>query len=132
MNGSGKLASELPFLPELLKQQGYDTAAFIAASPVLGSQFGLDRGFDTYDDDPARLSARTRPYGGERRDGEEVVDLALAWLKQRTSQPFFCWIHLYDAHGPYDMTPTLMSTRTGLRRIRTMPELPGKSGNSSA
>ncbi len=102
VNGSGRLAPDIPFLPEILKEHGYQTAAFIAAAPVLGSQFGLDRGFDSYNDDPARLSARTRPYGGSRRDGEEVVDLALAWLKQQTSRPFFCWIHLYDAHGPYD------------------------------
>ena len=102
VNGSGQLSAEIPYLPEILKEHGYDTAAFIAASPVLGSQFGLNRGFDTYDDAAAKPSGRTRPYGGERRDGEEVVDLALTWLKQRTSRPFFCWIHLYDAHGPYD------------------------------
>lgn len=102
VNGSDQLAAEIPFLPEILKEHGYDTAAFIAAAPQLGSQFGLNRGFDTYNDDPAKLSTRTRPYGGARRDGEEVVDLALSWLKQRTDRPFFCWIHLYDAHGPYD------------------------------
>src|SRR5262249_29472187 len=32
-----------------------------------------------------------------------VVDSALKWLQQRTARPFFCWIHLYDAHAPYDM-----------------------------
>ncbi len=102
VNGSGRLSSQIPFLPDILKQHGYDTGAFIAAAPVLGAQFGLDRGFDRYDDDPARLTSRTRAYGGERRDGEEVVNLALEWLKQRNDKPFFCWIHLYDAHGPYD------------------------------
>lgn len=102
VNGVGRLSSEIPFLPEILKQQGYDTAAFIAAAPVLGAQFGLNRGFDNYDDEPAGSSFRTRPFGGERRDGEEVVNLALDWLQQRTDNPFFCWIHLYDAHGPYD------------------------------
>lgn len=103
VNGVGRLSSQVPFLPEILKEHGYETGAFIAAAPVLGAQFGLDRGFDTYDDKPAKPSFRTRPYGGERRDGEEVVNLALAWLKQRPKdKPFFCWIHLYDAHGPYD------------------------------
>ncbi|MEZ6031676.1 MAG: sulfatase-like hydrolase/transferase [Planctomycetaceae bacterium] len=102
VNGSGHLSSEIPFLPAILKEHGYDTGAFIAAAPVLGAQFGLSRGFDTYDDAPARLSTRVRPYGGERRDGEEVVTLALDWLQQRTDKPYFCWIHLYDAHGPYD------------------------------
>ncbi len=102
VNGEGRLSPEIPFLPEILKQHGYGTGAFIAAAPVLGAQFGLDRGFDTYDDAAARLSTKTRPYGGERRDGEEVVNLALDWLGQQTEQSFFCWIHLYDAHGPYD------------------------------
>ncbi|MCA9077389.1 MAG: sulfatase-like hydrolase/transferase [Planctomycetaceae bacterium] len=102
VNGSGSLSSDIPFLPEILNENGYETGAFIAAPPVLGAQFGLDRGFDTYDDERARSTARTRPFGGERRDGEEVVDLALKWLQERDSQPFFCWIHLYDAHGPYD------------------------------
>jgi arylsulfatase A-like enzyme/Flp pilus assembly protein TadD len=102
VNGEKGLSTEIPFLPEILKTQGYDTGAFIAAAPVLGSQFGLNRGFDNYDDSPAKSSTRTRPYGGERRDGEEVVDLALDWLGLRTERPFFCWIHLYDAHGPYD------------------------------
>lgn len=102
VNGEGRLSPEIPFLPEILKQHGYGTGAFIAAAPVLGAQFGLNRGFDTYDDEPARLAHRTRPYGGERRDGEEVVNLALDWLGQQSDQPFFCWIHLYDAHGPYD------------------------------
>jgi tetratricopeptide (TPR) repeat protein len=30
-----------------------------------------------------------------------VVDAALAWLKRRRGKPFFCWVHLYDAHAPY-------------------------------
>jgi len=102
VNGAGALASEIPLLPEILQEHGYQTGAFIAAAPVLGAQFGLNRGFDTYNDDPAKMLSRTRSYGVARRDGEEVVDLALEWLGLRTPDPFFCWIHLYDAHGPYD------------------------------
>lgn len=101
VNGDGRLPQEIPFLPEILKKNGYDTAAFIAA-PVLDSKYGLDRGFDLYDDDlPRSGSLRGEP----RRDGKLVVDQALHWLKQRTDRPFFCWIHLYDAHAPYDSRP---------------------------
>src|SRR5207247_321513 len=46
-----------------------------------------------------------------RRDGQEVADLALAWLRQRTSRPFFCWIHLYDAHAPYKPRPETYQQR---------------------
>jgi len=98
VNGSGKLPRDIPFLPEILKQHGYDTGAFIAA-PVLDSQYGLDRGFDVYDDE---FSSSAESHGEPRRDGKVIVDSALRWLQQRTDKPFFCWIHLYDAHGPYD------------------------------
>jgi arylsulfatase A-like enzyme/Flp pilus assembly protein TadD len=103
VNGTGSLSKDLPFLPEMLKQNGYETGAFIAAS-VLDSQFGLDRGFDTYDDQmPARKISRN--VSEPRRDGQDVVTSAIAWLRKRTTRPFFCWVHLYDAHGPYDHRP---------------------------
>lgn len=98
VNGEGKLPHEIPCLPQILKEHGYDTAAFIAA-PVLDAKYGLDRGFDLYDDDISRPSGRS---GEPRRDGKVVVDQALKWLRLRTDKPFFCWIHLYDAHAPYD------------------------------
>ncbi|MGE0378111.1 MAG: sulfatase-like hydrolase/transferase [Planctomycetaceae bacterium] len=98
VNGSGRLDRQLPVLPEILQEHGYDTGAFIAAV-VLDSKYGLDRGFDVYDDDIARSAGDSSE---PRRDGKEVVDLALQWLRGRTSRPFFCWIHLFDAHAPYD------------------------------
>ncbi|MFO0918604.1 MAG: sulfatase-like hydrolase/transferase [Planctomycetaceae bacterium] len=110
VNGMGRLAKEIPSLPEILKAQGYDTGAFIAA-PVLGRQFGLDRGFDTYDDRPPRASDGAQSHGEPRRDGAEVIDLALAWLRERTDRPFFCWVHLYDAHAPYDARPKIFQQR---------------------
>ncbi len=112
VNGSGQLPQEIPHLPEILKNHGYETGAFVSAAGVLGNKFGLVRGFDTYDDHPAKKkSAGRKPYGEPRRDGEETVDLALAWLRQRTTRPFFCWIHLYDAHAPYEPRPEVYQDR---------------------
>ena len=37
----------------------------------------------------------------ERR-GSDVLAHAVKWLKNRPSGPFFLWVHLYDAHDPYD------------------------------
>lgn len=102
-NGVGRLEQQIPLLPETLKQRGYDTAAFIAAV-VLDSQFGLDRGFDLYDDDLSQAKSAGH-FGERRRDGEDVMSSALAWLGRRRQRPFFCWIHLYDAHVPYDARP---------------------------
>ena len=109
LNGEGRLAESIPSLPEILKGNGYDTGAFIAAF-VLDRQFGLERGFDTYDDDLSK-AAPAIEYDERRRDGPEIIHSALAWLKQRTSRPFFCWVHLYDAHGPYDARPGLFGDR---------------------
>ncbi|WP_010583983.1 sulfatase-like hydrolase/transferase [Schlesneria paludicola] len=103
VNGSGQLGKEIPVLTEILKDRGYETGAFIAAV-VLDSKYGLDRGFDTYDDEIQRSA---RHAGEPRRDGQQVVDSALKWLQHRTAKPFFCWIHLYDAHAPYDPRPEL-------------------------
>src|ERR1700688_3960588 len=48
----GTLSSALPSLPELLKTQGYRTAAFVGSvdlDPWNGLAQGFDRGFQTYD-----------------------------------------------------------------------------------
>src|SRR6202158_1065768 len=48
----GMLSSSLPYLPELLKTQGYRTAAFVGSidlDPWSGLAQGFDRGFQTYD-----------------------------------------------------------------------------------
>ena len=100
VNGSGQLKQQIPLLPEILKQHGYETGAFVAAA-VLESQYGLDRGFDTYDDVLPRKKPGSQ-FSEPRRDGQDVVHSAIQWLRQKTSRPYFCWIHLYDAHGPYD------------------------------
>jgi choline-sulfatase len=37
-----------------------------------------------------------------QRPGSQVVDRALEWLREEPNQPFFAWVHLYDAHTPYE------------------------------
>lgn len=98
-NGKGRLNSEIPVLAELLAARGYQTAAFIA-SFVLDRKYGLDRGFATFNDD---LTLEDASHGESHlyRDGSLVVDSVLKWFSGRTDQPFFCWVHLYDPHFPY-------------------------------
>ena len=49
-NGAYRLADEHVTLAEVVRAAGYRTGAFIGAV-VLDSRFGLDQGFDVYDDD---------------------------------------------------------------------------------
>lgn len=103
---SPSLPARVGLLAEAFQRHGYDTAAFVS-SFVLNSSFGLNRGFQTYDDHfgPHQFEI-TNPANIERRAGETVGDL-LAWFKDRkqdgpAARPFFVWLHLYDPHRPYD------------------------------
>ena len=85
-------------LAEYLKDHDYSNGAFIGAFP-LHAKFGLNQGFDTYDDEMGRLPFQD--FMSEERKGEVVVDRALSWLKKRNS-PWFLWIHCWDPHDPYE------------------------------
>jgi arylsulfatase A-like enzyme/Tfp pilus assembly protein PilF len=100
-NGGFYLNEKEQTLAEVLKQQGYATAGFIAAY-VLDSKWGIAQGFDTYFDNFDLTKYRAISLGAIQRPGNEVVDRALPWLEQHASAPFFAWVHLYDAHTPYD------------------------------
>lgn len=97
-NANFVVGQEFLTLAEHLKAAGYATGAFIGGFP-LESRFGLDQGFDTYDD---RLD-RVGPTPGDSwtRRAEAVVSSALAWLDGRRS-PWFLWVHLWDPHEPYE------------------------------
>src|SRR5271157_5315600 len=100
------LSPQHPTLAELLKKQGYHTAAFIGAV-ILDSKTlapGLDRGFDFYDNFPAKTETRER-WGRVERRGMEVVQHAEGWLDKHRTGPRFVWVHLYDPHDPYEPPP---------------------------
>src|SRR5712691_4838468 len=99
------LPASVPWLPDLLRAQGYRTAAFVGAlilDPRAGLAPGFDRGFETYDAGFKIKRGKEDRYATMERRGGEVVSRALAWLGQRPPGPFFLWVHLYDAHDPYE------------------------------
>lgn len=96
-NAGYKLEERFLTIAEFLKERNYSTAAFIGAFP-LDSRFGLDQGFDVYDDNYGTRNPLEFFYV-ERR-AEEVINPALEWLKERKER-WFCWIHLFDPHQPY-------------------------------
>jgi len=99
-NSGFRLAARIPTLATVLHGAGYATGAFVGAFP-LDSQFGLDHGFDVYDDHYPKGSNDTEFIFPERR-GDEVVGLALAWWRAQKGKPRFLWVHLYDPHAPYE------------------------------
>jgi choline-sulfatase len=110
-------------LASALGSHGYKTAAFIG-SIFLERQLGLDRGFDVYDS-PFNFQAGSplsgsmifagppeNPYSVRvRRDGAIVVAAALRWLDANRGQPVFVFVHLFDLHTPYSLSPAVARQR---------------------
>ena len=96
-NANFIVREEFLTLAELLKKQGYRTGAFVGGFP-LESRFGLDQGFDVYDDDFNQGDADIEK--GRERRAQAVVESAWKWLAAQTP-PWFLWVHSFDPHDPY-------------------------------
>jgi arylsulfatase A-like enzyme len=108
---------------EVFRDHGYNTSAVVGIFS-LDSVYGLDQGFDSYDDDfslPAvvlqdrspdtkidlkisddlteysRLAEAKLHNDAYKEDGA-VTDSALAWLAANKDEPFFLWVHYFGPH----------------------------------
>ena len=105
----------------LLKQAGYATAAFVGAFPV-HSRFGLNQGFDVYDDRFGETRAPTefvmpeRPAAGSSRSlamdrgtrgrrAGRVGQVGQERAAPARARRWFVWVHLFDPHAPYRPPP---------------------------
>jgi tetratricopeptide (TPR) repeat protein len=86
-------------LAEALKAKGLKTAAFVSSFSV-DSRFGLDQGFDFYDDKFQEVTP-FKSLNSERR-AEKTFASFSDWIDKNSSQQFFCWVHFFDPHLPYD------------------------------
>lgn len=107
-NGHFVLPADVPTLAETLAARGYDTAAFVSAF-VLDRQFGLARGFAHYDDGLDEATGGPFVSIELERRGDRTLAAARAWLgsegRRAATRPYFLWVHLYDAHEPYQAPP---------------------------
>jgi len=101
-NGGFYLDDDQLTLAEMLRERGFRTGGFVGAF-VLDRRWGISQGFDRYFDDfDLDKYENASMMDTIQRPGGEVVDHALEWLKADATQPFFAWVHLYDAHTPYE------------------------------
>lgn len=108
LNGAFALDATVPTLATQLREQGYRTGAFVSAF-VLDRRFGLDEGFDVYDDQMIGGGAAD-DLGPEERRGAETVARALEFVDRAGEQPCFLWVHLFDAHAPYEAPAPFATT----------------------
>ncbi len=79
-------------LAVLLRDQGYQTGA-VVGGPWMKRIFGLDSGFETYDEEGiGDVNGRL---------ASEVTTAALEFL-ERAESPFFLFLNYFDPHGPYE------------------------------
>ena len=117
VNGLFRLSDAAVTLAEVLREAGYDTAAFLSGFP-LDSRFGTSQGFDSYDAqflDSILTRTRRKDFkfpGASHPDFEqradETTDKALAWFAARAdreARPFFLLVHYFDPHYPYHAPP---------------------------
>jgi len=87
-----RLADGQLTLAEVLKTNGYNTAAFIYNATQFDLAFGLNQGFDRYSI-------------GEEADRKpsfaKTLPACLDWLKANRNKPFFIFLHSNDIHEPY-------------------------------
>ena len=123
------LSEKLLLLPEILKDSGYTTAAFVS-SAALALRLGFDQGFDyfdeVYDDGMLTLIDATRtmslrdlvfatpiyriferllPKLPSQTDAGTVNSHVLPWLRENADRSFFLWVHYYDPHTPFTPPP---------------------------
>lgn len=120
-NSGTPVRADVATLPEILGPRGFETAAFVSATPVSDRVCGLGRGFDSYGEDfsPWRwLPQSTLEIGAIRllqpvarrlgkdlgryeRPAGETTDAVLRWLERPRNGPFFVWVHYFDPHLPF-------------------------------
>jgi arylsulfatase len=83
-------SSDLETLAVILGNSNYTTAAF-TSSYMVGN---LDNGFDVFEK-PGFESEKKYVRAGK------VMDSATSWLEDMSDEPFFIWLHFFDAHSPY-------------------------------
>ena len=135
-NGT-RIPDGLALLPEPFQGQGVPTGAFVAGYPVT-SRFGFDRGFDVFDDDFSsamgehKITVRRLINQGiyargtpRERTADAVLERAQPWLERHAETGFFCWVHLFDPHGPYEAQGDFLQSLAGpLPAAEEGPEMP--------
>jgi|GEM_PF-758935 len=85
---NSRLSSDIETLPEMFKDRGYTTAAFVE-NEFLNPIRGLGRGFDRYHYEP----------GGKILDRR--LSLAQDWISRAAPQGFLLFFHALEPHAPY-------------------------------
>ncbi|HEX6559983.1 MAG TPA: sulfatase-like hydrolase/transferase [Longimicrobiales bacterium] len=123
------LDATYPTLAEALARHGYVTGGFVANLAYASYEFGLERGFDHWNDYPISLAqilsnsslgrlALLEGYSGGRnswplrvlgveqwvghtRTAADINEHLLDWASRQSGRPYFVFANYFDTHMPY-------------------------------
>jgi len=104
-----KLNPKVKTLAQVLKNKGYKTGAIVSC-PGMNKWYGFSKGFDHYDDEIPKLPDGSDPLltvdvkkrGTVLKRANLVIDRAYSWVRDKREQPYFLFVHFFDAHWPYE------------------------------
>ena len=98
LDRKGRLGPSVVTLPQLLRDRGWKTAAFVGNDNVSHST-GFSRGFDVFE------SVRSGPSPSlvAHPRAAEVVDRAVRFVSSQASPRFLLYVHVMEPHLPLDL-----------------------------
>ncbi len=97
VTGGQVFSGKVETLAEILKKNDYRTAAVVSGYPLIKS-FGLDKGFDYYEDS---FWKKIQNILILERKADESIHIALKWIQDNKDSKFFLFLHLWDPHAEY-------------------------------
>lgn len=96
VNNISPLSASASTLAERFREAGFATYASVSTTHLGDHQSGLGQGFDrmAIPFDPAQRDSQ--------RDSTETIAVLDPWIDQAAGYPLFVWLHVFDAHSPYD------------------------------
>lgn len=104
-----KIGGSVQTMAQLARAHGYRTGAIVSC-PGLNRWYGMNAGFQHYDDEIPRMPDGSDPLdtidveqrGRAMKRAPLVVERGLKWLDTVGGSPFFLFLHFFDTHWPYE------------------------------
>lgn len=104
------LSEEATTLAEMMRRQGYATAAFVTNRSV-SERFGFAQGFETFE-----YMNLPNDLPGQHIGADTVHRAIATWFDQPRRRPFLLYVHTLDPHAPYQ--PPEKELRTLAPQVR--------------
>ncbi|MCI0537901.1 MAG: sulfatase-like hydrolase/transferase [Verrucomicrobiales bacterium] len=94
-----RLPASADTIAEVFRRNGYATVSF-SSLPFTGEGSNMHQGFQEVHEGSSLLDTSQ-----EGKNSREFVGRALLWVERNRELPFFMFLHLFDAHDPFEPRP---------------------------